>query len=131
MRKDALELIEKIGLLPLINVKDPSKAAPIVRALSKGGIDAVLTAHAHAYLRRRLSAWKPAKDGVPYILTGNAGNCFYDVKKNEIDEIAFPDNFLNYMTMEADETKLTFRCFLPNGILKDFVTLRKQPETDE
>lgn len=111
-------------------IRDPF-VETLVPVLEKGGIDAVLTAHAHAYRRRRLSAWKPAKDGVPYILTGNAGNCFYDVKKHEIDEIAFPDNFLNYMTMEADETKLTFRCFLPNGILKDFVTLRKQPETDE
>ena len=111
-------------------IRDPF-VETLVPVLEKGGIDAVLTAHAHAYRRRRLSAWKPAKDGVPYILTGNAGNCFYDVKKHEIDEIAFPDNFLNYMTMEADETKLTFRCFLPNGILKDFVTLRKQPKADE
>ena len=111
-------------------IRDPF-VETLVPVLEKGGIDAVLTAHAHAYRRRRLSAWKPAKDGVPYILTGNAGNCFYDVKKHEIDEIAFPDNFLNYMTMEADESKLTFRCFLPNGILKDFVTLRKQPKADE
>ena len=111
-------------------IRDPF-VETLVPVLEKGGIDAVLTAHAHAYRRRRLSAWKPAKNGVPYILTGNAGNCFYDVKKHEIDEIAFPDNFLNYMTMEADESKLTFRCFLPNGILKDFVTLRKQSETDE
>ena len=103
----------------------------LVPILEQNGVDAVLTAHAHAYRRRRLSAWKQAKGGVLYILTGNAGNCFYDVEKHEIDEIAFPDNFLNYLTMEADETKLTFRCFLPNGILKDFVTLRKQPETDE
>ncbi len=103
----------------------------LVPVLEKGGVDAVLTAHAHAYRRRRLSAWKPAKNGVPYILTGNAGNCFYDVEKSEIDEIVFPDNFLNYLTMEADETKLTFRCFLPNGIIKDFVTLRKQAETEE
>ena len=111
-------------------IRDPF-VETLVPVLEKGGIDAVLTAHAHAYRRRRLSAWKLAKDGVPYILTGNAGNCFYDVKKYEIDEIAFPDNFLNYMTMEADETKLTFRCFLPNGILKDFVTLRKQPKAEE
>ena len=108
-------------------IRDPF-VETLVPVLESNGVDVVLTAHAHAYRRRRLSAWKPAKDGVPYILTGNAGNCFYDVEKNEIDEIAFPDNFLNYLTMEADETKLTFRCFLPNGILKDFVTLRKLPE---
>ena len=100
----------------------------LVPALEAGGIDAVLSAHVHAYRRRSLRAGQKAKNGLPYILTGNAGNCFYDVEQNEIDEIAFPDNFLNYLTMEADETKLTFQCFLPNGILKDFVTLRKQLE---
>ena len=103
----------------------------LVPILETGGVDAVLTAHAHAYRRRRLRGWKQDKNGVLYILTGNAGNCFYDVKKHEIDEIAFPDNFLNYLTMEADERALTFRCFLPNGILKDFVTLRKTPAADE
>ncbi len=41
MSTNALEMIEKIGLLPLVNVTDPSKAAPIAQALSKGGIDAV------------------------------------------------------------------------------------------
>ena len=41
MSENALELIEKIGLLPLVNVSDPSKAAPIAQALSKGGIDAI------------------------------------------------------------------------------------------
>lgn len=103
----------------------------LVPILEEGGIDAVLTAHAHAYHRRRLRGWKRDKHGVLYIMTGNAGNCFYDVEAHEIDEVAFPDNFLNYLTMEADETKMTFRCFLPNGILKDFVTLRKYPKIED
>ena len=103
----------------------------LVPVLEAGGVDAVLTAHVHAYRRRRLRGWKHEKDGVLYILTGNAGNCFYDVAKHELDEIAFPGNLLNYLTMEADKTKLTFRCFLPNGILKDFVTLRKRAEPVE
>ncbi|MGI6400699.1 MAG: bifunctional 4-hydroxy-2-oxoglutarate aldolase/2-dehydro-3-deoxy-phosphogluconate aldolase [Thermoguttaceae bacterium] len=41
MTSNALETIEKIGLLPLVNVKDPSKAAPLAEALSRGGIDAI------------------------------------------------------------------------------------------
>ena len=36
-----MELIEQVGLLPLVNVSDPSKAAPIARALSEGGIPVV------------------------------------------------------------------------------------------
>ncbi len=39
--ENALDLIEKIGLLPLVNVSDPEKAAPIAQALSDGGIAAV------------------------------------------------------------------------------------------
>lgn len=93
--------------------------------LENSGVDAVLSAHAHAYRRRRLRAGKPAKNGVLYILTGNAGNCFYDVAAHETDEIALPNRLVNYVTMEASEKALTFQCFLPNGILKDFVTLRK------
>ncbi len=103
----------------------------LVPVLEANGVDAVLTAHAHAYHRRRLRNWKRDQNGVLYIMTGNAGNCFYEVEQHEIDEIAFPDNFLNYLTLEANETRLTFRCFLPNGILKDFATLRKQAETSE
>lgn len=98
----------------------------LMPVLEKGGIDAVLTAHAHAYRRRRLTAWKKAPHGTLYILTGNAGNCFYDVGRHEIDEIALPSNLVNYMTMEADENRLRFQCFLTNGILKDFVMLRKE-----
>lgn len=41
MNKNAMELIEQIGLIPLVNVSDPSKAAPIAKALSEGGIPLV------------------------------------------------------------------------------------------
>ena len=51
--------------------------------------------------------------------------------KNAIDEIALPSNLLNYLVMEADETRLTFRCFLTNGTQKDFVTLRKSPTLED
>lgn len=103
----------------------------LIPILEKGGVDAVLTAHVHAYRRRRLTAWKHDKNGVLYILSGNAGNCFYDVEQHAIDEIAFADNIVNFLTLEADENRLTFRCFLPNGLQKDFVTLRKAPTLEE
>ncbi|MBP5199915.1 MAG: metallophosphoesterase [Schwartzia sp.] len=115
--------------------EEPPTPDPFVRNLlpliEASGVDAALTAHAHAYRRRRMTAWKSDKTGVLYILTGNAGNCFYDVERHAIDEIALPSNLLNYLVMEADETRLTFRCFLPNGIQKDFVTLRKSPNLEE
>ena len=115
--------------------EDPPTPDPCVRdllpLLENNGVDAVLTAHVHAYRRRRLTGWRHDKKGVLYILTGNAGNCFYAVGTHAIDEIAFPDNLLNYLVMEANETRLTFRCFLPNGTQKDFVTLRKSPNPEE
>ncbi len=108
---------------------------PFVRnllpTLEKLKADAVLTAHAHAYRRRRMTGWRHNKNGILYILTGNAGNCFYQVPKHAIDEVALPSDLLNYLTMEADENHITFRCFLPNGQQKDFVTLRKGPENVE
>ena len=103
----------------------------LVPVLEAGGVDAALTAHVHAYRRRRLRAWRKAQDGVLYILTGNAGNCFYEVGQHELDEVAFPSNVLNFLTLEADETRMAFRCFLPNGLLKDFVTLRKRRDAKE
>lgn len=115
--------------------EEPPNPDPFVRNLlpliESLGVDATLTAHAHAYRRRRMTAWKHDKNGVLYILTGNAGNCFYDVKRHAIDEIALPSDLLNYLVMEADETRLTFRCFLPNGVQKDFVTLRKAPQEED
>ena len=41
MRENAIELIEKIGLLPLVNTNDPGKAVPIAKALDKGGVPVV------------------------------------------------------------------------------------------
>lgn len=41
MSSNVLETIEKIGLLPLVNVKDSNKAAPLAQALARGGIDVV------------------------------------------------------------------------------------------
>lgn len=41
MSTNAMETIEKIGLLPLVNVNDPSKAVPIAKALCDGGVAVV------------------------------------------------------------------------------------------
>ncbi len=41
MDQNAMEMIEKVGLLPLVNVNDPSKAVPMATALAKGGIPVV------------------------------------------------------------------------------------------
>lgn len=38
MKTNAMEMIEKVGLLPLVNASDPSKAVPIAKALADGGI---------------------------------------------------------------------------------------------
>lgn len=115
--------------------EEPPNPDPFVRNLAprleEHGVDAVLTAHVHAYRRRRMTGWKHDKNGVLYILTGNAGDCFYSPEIHKIDEVSFPSNLLNYLVMEADETRLTFRCFLTNGTQKDFVTLRKSPNLEE
>ncbi len=41
MKINAMEMIEKVGLLPLVNVSDSSKAVPIAKALADGGIPIV------------------------------------------------------------------------------------------
>ncbi len=111
--------------------EEPPRPDPFVETLvpliEAGGADAVLTAHAHGYRRRRLRGWKHDRQGVMYILTGNAGNCFYQVGRHALDEVALPDNCVNYLTMEATDDHLTFCCYLPNGIRKDFTTIRKRP----
>lgn len=41
MNQNAMETIEQVGLLPLVNVNDPNKAVPIANALAKGGVPVV------------------------------------------------------------------------------------------
>ncbi len=67
MSSSVLESIEKIGLLPLVNVHDPSKAAPLTRALSKGGIDAVEVTLRDA---TALDSLKSARAALPNGLVG-------------------------------------------------------------
>ena len=67
MSSSVLESIEKIGLLPLVNVQDSSKAAPLAQALSKGGIDAVEVTLRDA---TALDSLKAARAALPNGLVG-------------------------------------------------------------
>ena len=56
--------------------------------------------------------------------------------KDNLSHIVSRRRFLSLMggaalTLEADENRMTFRCFLPNGLQKDFVTLRNAPTLEE
>lgn len=92
-------------------------------------VDAVLTAHLHTYRRRvPLRNFKPADDGITYILTGVAGDVRYE---NLWEDFAWdaarapkPET-ANYMTMERVGDTLTFSAYLPDGKQFDTVTLRK------
>ena len=93
------------------------------------GIDAVLTAHQHTYRRLgHIFRFRPADHGPFYIDTGNAGNCYYDVPKNErFDQFLLPQPERgNYMTLDADASKLVFRCYLPDGTWMDTAELTKK-----
>lgn len=67
MSKDALELIEKVGLLPLVNVSDTDTAIQIAQALSEGGIDVVEVPLRNATALESLSAIRRA---FPRLLIG-------------------------------------------------------------
>lgn len=92
-------------------------------------VDAVLTAHLHTYRRRvPLRNFKPADDGITYILTGVAGDVRYENLWEDFawDAARAPEpETSNYMTMECDGDSLTFNAFLPDGKKFDTVTLTK------
>ncbi len=93
------------------------------------GIDAVLSAHLHTYRDRgHIKDFRRDPDGPLYILTGVAGNVRYpDLwTDHALDEkIAPQPETDNYLTLEATENALRFRCFLPDGGVIDDVTLKK------
>ena len=92
-------------------------------------VDAVLTAHLHTYRRRvPLRNFAPADEGITYILTGVAGNVRYPKLWGDFawDAARAPQpETANYMIMQADEGKLVFQAFLPDGKQFDEVVLRK------
>ncbi|MDY4920681.1 MAG: metallophosphoesterase family protein [Phascolarctobacterium sp.] len=92
-------------------------------------VDAVLSAHLHTYRRRvPLRDFKPAKEGITYILTGVAGNVRYPKLWGDFewDAARAPQpETANYMTMQVDEKSLVFKAFLPDGKQFDELKLSK------
>lgn len=91
-------------------------------------IDAVLTGHNHTYRRRApLKNFHRDPRGILYVCTGVAGDChYYDIPRSVYDEILAPQPETdNYLTLDATEETLIFRCFLASGILIDEFTLRR------
>lgn len=92
-------------------------------------VDAVLSAHLHTYRRRvPLRGFAPADGGITYILTGVAGSVRYPSLWGswEWDAATAPQpETANYMTMDADEEKLVFRAFLPDGRQFDEAVITK------
>lgn len=82
MSSNALETIEKIGLLPIVNVQDPSKAAPLALALSRGGVDAVEVTLRNAGALESLSN---ARRALPDSLVGVGSVHSAEDAKNAID----------------------------------------------
>jgi hypothetical protein len=95
----------------------------------KYGVDAVLSAHLHTYRRRYpLRDFKPAADGITYILTGVAGNVRYpDLwDDSELDAGRAPQpETANYMTLRVEDSGLHFKAFLPDGKMFDEVVVKK------
>lgn len=97
--------------------------------LDAAGVDVVLTAHLHTYRNRgHIYNFQASDHGPYYILTGVAGNVRYPGLwiDHELDKnIAPQPETDNYLTLEADENRLHFQCFLPDGTVIDDVTLKK------
>ena len=97
--------------------------------LDAAGVDVVLTAHLHTYRNRgHIYNFQASDHGPYYILTGVAGNVRYPGLwiDHELDKnIAPQPETDNYLTLKADENRLHFQCFLPDGTVIDDVTLKK------
>lgn len=101
----------------------------LIPVFEKYQVDAVLTAHLHTYRRRvPLRNFAPAENGITYILTGVAGSVRYPKLWGDFawDAARAPQpETANYMTMQADENKLVFKAFLPDGKQFDEAFLSK------
>ncbi len=96
----------------------------------KYNVDAVLSAHLHTYRRRvPLRNFAPAENGITYILTGVAGSVRYPKLWGDFawDAARAPQpETANYLTLQADDSRLLFKAFLPDGKQFDEVTIKKQ-----
>lgn len=95
----------------------------------KYNVDAVLSAHLHTYRRRvPLRNFAPAADGITYILTGVAGSVRYPKLWGDFawDAGRAPQpETANYMTLQAENNKLVFKAYLPDGKEFDSVEIKK------
>lgn len=93
------------------------------------GVDAVLSAHLHTYRDRgHIYDFQRSDKGPLYILTGVAGDVRYPSlwTDHALDVTVAPQPETdNFMTMEADAHRLTFRAYLPDGTLLDEAALTK------
>ena len=87
------------------------------------GVDVVLTAHLHTYRNRgRIYNFERSEKGPLYILTGVAGDVRYPNlwKRHSLDVALAPQpETNNYLVLEADNNKLKFSCYLPDGTKVD------------
>lgn len=104
-------------------------ARELMPIFEKYQVDAVLSAHLHTYRRRLpLRNFAPGADGITYILTGVAGNVRYPKLWGDFswDAARAPQpETANYLTLAADEKRLLFQAFLPDGKKFDEVEIRK------
>ncbi|MCQ2372609.1 MAG: metallophosphoesterase [Phascolarctobacterium sp.] len=108
--------------------REQSKA--LIPIYEKYKVDVVLSAHLHTYRRRKpLLNFEPNPLGITYIMTGIAGNVQYaklwENWEHDAARAPYPET-MNYLTMTADEGKLHFECFLPDGKKIDEVTITKK-----
>ena len=94
------------------------------------GVDVVFTAHLHTYRNRgHIRNFQRDNGGPLYILTGVAGNVRYPGLwiDHALDEKVAPQPETdNYLTLEANENRLTIKCFLPDGQEIDQAVVEKQ-----
>lgn len=108
--------------------REQSKA--LIPIYEKYKVDVVLSAHLHTYRRRKpLLNFEPNPLGITYIMTGIAGNVQYaklwENWEHDAARAPYPET-MNYLTMTADEAKLHFECFLPDGKKIDEVSITKK-----
>ncbi|WP_106627043.1 metallophosphoesterase family protein [Selenomonas massiliensis] len=90
------------------------------------GIDLVVSGHVHAYRRRQMRARQTDRNGTLYLLTGPAGNEYFNVPAETYDIVAGPDPTpSNYLYLEADAHRLHIRCETTSGAVLDTVDLQK------
>ncbi|BEU86744.1 hypothetical protein TAMA11512_02080 [Selenomonas sp. TAMA-11512] len=99
---------------------------PVFDALD---IDLVLSAHLHTYRRRgHIKGFARSENGPLYVLTGVAGDVRYVGiwVDHALDVAVAPQPEMdNYMTLEADDRRLTLRAFLPDGTQIDAASLER------